>query len=48
MRRSFRSKQGTAWGPLLAMNALALMPVGPLFHIAQRWITDAFVRSGMR
>jgi ABC-type glycerol-3-phosphate transport system permease component len=44
----FQSELGTAWGPLLAMNTLALVPVAVLFLVAQRAITDAFVRSGIQ
>lgn len=44
----FQSEVGTAWGPLLAMNTLALVPVAVLFLLGQRAITDAFVRSGIR
>lgn len=44
----FQSELGTAWGPLLAMNTLALVPVAVLFLAAQRAITDAFVRSGIQ
>ena len=44
----FQSDSATAWGPLLAMNTLALVPVALLFLIAQRWIADAYVRSGVR
>jgi ABC-type glycerol-3-phosphate transport system permease component len=44
----FQSELGTAWGPLLAMNTLALVPVAVLFLIAQRAITETFARSGIQ
>lgn len=46
--QTFQSERGTDWGALLAMNSLAMLPVALLFLLAQRRITDAFVRSGIR
>ncbi|WP_336082710.1 carbohydrate ABC transporter permease [Nocardia sp. SSK8] len=46
--RSFMSTEGDQWGPLMALAALACLPVLLLYLVLQRHIADAFVRSGLR
>lgn len=43
----FQTEQGAAWGPLLAAAVLAALPLLLLYAVAQRHITDAFIRSGL-
>jgi sn-glycerol 3-phosphate transport system permease protein len=44
----FLQSEGNAWGPLMAAAIMAALPVFLIYLLAQRQITDAFVRSGMR
>lgn len=45
--RIFETEQGTAWGPLMAATTLVAAPVVVAYVVAQRRVTDAFVRSGL-
>ncbi|WP_278262456.1 carbohydrate ABC transporter permease [Nocardia sp. AG03] len=46
--RSFMGTEGDQWGPMMALAALACLPVLLLYLVLQRHIVDAFVRSGLR
>jgi multiple sugar transport system permease protein len=36
------------WGPLMAMSVLIALPIVPLYFFVQRYITGAFVTSGLK
>lgn len=45
--RIFETEQGTAWGLLMAAATLVAAPLVVAYALAQRRVTDAFLRSGL-
>ncbi|WP_201774332.1 carbohydrate ABC transporter permease [Demequina flava] len=46
--RQFLSSEGNDWGALMAASAIAALPILLLYLFLQRYIVDAFVRSGLK
>lgn len=46
--RSFLSAEGNNWGATMAAAGLACIPVLLIYIFLQRYVVDAFVRSGMK
>jgi len=46
--RSFLSAEGNNWGATMAAAGLACVPVLLISVFLQRYVVDAFVRSGLK
>lgn len=46
--RSFLTAEGNDWGATMAIAALACLPVLLVYLVLQRYVVDAFVRSGLK
>jgi sn-glycerol 3-phosphate transport system permease protein len=46
--RSFLGAEGDDWGAIMAASGLACLPIFLIYVFLQRYIVDAFVRSGLR
>jgi len=46
--RSFLGAEGDNWGAIMAASGLACLPIFLIYLFLQRYIVDAFVRSGLR
>lgn len=46
--RSFLGAEGDNWGAIMAAAGLACLPIFLIYLFLQRYIVDAFVRSGLR
>jgi ABC-type glycerol-3-phosphate transport system permease component len=46
--RSFLGAEGNNWGAVMAASGLACLPILLIYLFLQRYVVDAFVRSGLR
>ena len=46
--RSFLGAEGNDWGSIMAASALACLPILLIYVFLQRYVVDAFVRSGLK
>ncbi|UOQ56632.1 carbohydrate ABC transporter permease [Leucobacter allii] len=46
--RSFLGAEGNNWGAVMAASALACLPIFLIYVFLQRYVVDAFVRSGLK
>lgn len=46
--RSFLGAEGNNWGAVMAASALACIPIFLIYIFLQRYVVDAFVRSGLK
>jgi ABC-type glycerol-3-phosphate transport system permease component len=46
--RSFLGAEGNNWGAVMAASGLACVPILLIYLFLQRYVVDAFVRSGLR
>ncbi|MDI6024563.1 carbohydrate ABC transporter permease [Leucobacter sp. UT-8R-CII-1-4] len=46
--RSFLGAEGNNWGAVMAASALACLPIFLIYIFLQRYVVDAFVRSGLK
>ncbi|MDR1238117.1 MAG: carbohydrate ABC transporter permease [Propionibacteriaceae bacterium] len=46
--RSFLSAEGNNWGAVMAAAGLACLPVFVIYLFLQRYVVDAFIRSGLK
>ncbi|MDR2372991.1 MAG: carbohydrate ABC transporter permease [Bifidobacteriaceae bacterium] len=46
--RSFLSAEGNNWGAVMAAAGLACLPVFAIYLFLQRYVVDAFIRSGLK
>ncbi|WP_449281981.1 carbohydrate ABC transporter permease [Leucobacter sp.] len=46
--RSFLGSEGNNWGAVMAASALACLPIFLIYIFLQRYVVDAFVRSGLK
>lgn len=46
--RSFLGAEGNNWGAVMAASALACLPIFVIYVFLQRYVVDAFVRSGLK
>lgn len=46
--RSFLGAEGNNWGAIMAASALACLPIFLIYLFLQRYVVDAFVRSGLK
>ncbi len=46
--RSFMGAEGNNWGAIMAASALACLPILGIYVFLQRYVVDAFVRSGLK
>lgn len=46
--RSFLGEEGNNWGAVMAASGIACIPVFLIYIFLQRYVVDAFVRSGLR
>lgn len=46
--RGFLGAEGNNWGAIMAASGLACLPIFAIYLFLQRYVVDAFVRSGLR
>ena len=46
--RSFLGAEGNNWGAVMAASAVACVPILLVYAVLQRYVVDAFVRSGLK
>ncbi|GAA1627727.1 carbohydrate ABC transporter permease [Leucobacter chromiireducens] len=46
--RGFMGAEGNNWGAIMAASALACLPILGIYVFLQRYVVDAFVRSGLK
>lgn len=46
--RGFMGAEGNNWGAIMAASALACLPIFGIYIFLQRYVVDAFVRSGLK
>lgn len=46
--RGFLGAEGNNWGAIMAASALACLPIFLIYIFLQRYVVDAFVRSGLK
>lgn len=46
--RSFMGAEGNNWGAVMAASGLACLPIFLIYLFLQRYVVDAFVRSGLK
>lgn len=46
--RGFMGAEGNNWGAIMAASALACLPILGIYIFLQRYVVDAFVRSGLK
>lgn len=46
--RGFLGAEGNDWGSIMAASALACLPIFLIYVFLQRYVVDAFVRSGLK
>ncbi|CAN5275931.1 carbohydrate ABC transporter permease [soil metagenome] len=46
--RSFLGEEGNNWGAVMAASGLACLPIFLIYIFLQRYVVDAFVRSGLK
>lgn len=46
--RGFMGAEGNNWGAIMAASALACLPIFGIYVFLQRYVVDAFVRSGLK
>ncbi len=46
--RGFLGAEGNDWGAIMAASALACLPIFLIYIFLQRYVVDAFVRSGLK
>jgi ABC-type glycerol-3-phosphate transport system permease component len=46
--RSFLGQEGNNWGAVMAASGLACIPIFLIYIVLQRYVVDAFIRSGLK
>jgi ABC-type glycerol-3-phosphate transport system permease component len=46
--RSFLGAEGNNWGAVMAASGLACVPIFLIYIVLQRYVVDAFIRSGLK